>query len=139
VSGLAGVYAPHGRPVDVTLLRKMTAAVAHRGPDGEGYWTDGPAGLGHRISRTTPESLGEKQPLLDESETLCLMLDGRVDNRLVGDGGTPARVAPHVRDRRLVDRQLDRVQDDLRGRLRDLERDGLLAREGERRQVGLEP
>ncbi len=81
MSGLAGVYGLHGRAVDVTLLRKMTAAVAHRGPDGEGHWTDGPAGLGHRISRTTPESLGEKQPLLDESETLCLVLDGRVDNR----------------------------------------------------------
>jgi asparagine synthase (glutamine-hydrolysing) len=81
VSGLAGVYDLHGRAVDITLLRAMTAAVAHRGPDGKGYWTDGPVGLGHRISRTTPESLGEKQPLLDESETLCLVLDGRVDNR----------------------------------------------------------
>jgi len=81
VSGLAGVYSLHGRAVDAGLLRKLTAAVAHRGPDGEGYWTDGPAGLGHRILRTTPESLSEKQPLLDESETLCLALDGRVDNR----------------------------------------------------------
>jgi len=81
VSGLAGVFGLHGRAGDARLLRKLTAAVAHRGPDGEGYWTDGPVGLGHRISRTTPESLSEKQPLLDDSETLCLVLDGRVDNR----------------------------------------------------------
>ena len=59
--------------------------------------------------------------------------------RLVEEGRTPAGVAPRVRDRRLVDRELDRVQDDLRRRLRDLERDRLRAREGERRQVGLEP
>ena len=81
MSGLAGVFGLHGRAVDAKLLRKLTAAVAHRGPDGEGYWSDGPVGLGHRISRTTPESLSEKQPLLDERETLCLILDGRVDNR----------------------------------------------------------
>src|SRR5262249_58710734 len=81
VSGLAGVFGLHGRAVDTRLLRKLTAAVAHRGPDGEGYWADGHVGLGHRISRTTPESLSEKQPLLDESESLCLILDGRVDNR----------------------------------------------------------
>jgi asparagine synthase (glutamine-hydrolysing) len=81
VSGLAGVYGLDGRPVDVALLRRLIAAVAHRGPDGEGCWTDGAIGLGHRISRTTPESLAEKQPLLDESGALCLALDGRVDNR----------------------------------------------------------
>ena len=81
MSGLAGVYGLDGRPLDRALLRRMTEAVAHRGPDGEGIWSDGPIGLGHRSSRTTPESLGEKQPLLDESGTLCLVLDGRVDNR----------------------------------------------------------
>ena len=81
MSGLAGVFGLHGRAVDARLLRKLTAAVAHRGPDGESYWTDGPVGLGHRISRTTPESLSEKQPLLDDGEMLCLVLDGRVDNR----------------------------------------------------------
>ncbi len=81
MSGVAGVYCLDGRPVDPTLLRRLTETVAHRGPDGEGYWTDGPVGLGHRISRTTPESLGEKQPLLDETGALCLVLDGRVDNR----------------------------------------------------------
>jgi asparagine synthase (glutamine-hydrolysing) len=81
VSGLAGVYRLDGRPVDVSLLKRLLAAVAHRGPDGEGCWTDGPIGLGHRIFCTTPESLAEKQPLLDESGALCLALDGRIDNR----------------------------------------------------------
>ncbi len=81
MSGLAVVFGLSGRPVDARLLRQLTTAVAHRGPDGDGYWTDGPAGLGHRLSRTTPESLSEKQPLLDERESLCLVLDGRVDNR----------------------------------------------------------
>jgi asparagine synthase (glutamine-hydrolysing) len=30
---------------------------------------------------TTPESLAEKQPLSNSSQSLCLTLDGRIDNR----------------------------------------------------------
>src|SRR5262245_41562128 len=59
----------------------MITAVAHRGQDSEGAWSDGPVALAHCAGRTTPESLGEKQPLLDETGAICLALDGRVDNR----------------------------------------------------------
>lgn len=81
MSGLVGVYHLDGRPVDVALLRRMTAVIAHRGPDGAGHWIDGPVGLGHAALRATPESLRETQPLADETGALCLALDGRVDNR----------------------------------------------------------
>ena len=81
MSGLAGVYCLDGRPADVGLLRRMIAAVAHRGPDGEGDWSDGPVALAQCAGHTTPESFGEKQPLVDETGVLCLALDGRVDNR----------------------------------------------------------
>jgi asparagine synthase (glutamine-hydrolysing) len=59
----------------------MTDIIAHWGPDGAEHWIDGPVGLGHRMLCTTPESLQEKQPFLDEASNLCLTLDGRVDNR----------------------------------------------------------
>ena len=36
----------HRRPR--SLLKRMTDALAHRGPDGEGFYTDGGLGLGHR-------------------------------------------------------------------------------------------
>ncbi len=81
MSGIAGIYNLDGRPVDPELLRRMTGAIAHRGPDGEGHWTSGAVGLGQRMLHTTPESLRERQPLLDETGNLCLVLDGRVDNR----------------------------------------------------------
>jgi len=81
VSGIAGIFNLDGRPVDPALLTRMTDVIAHRGPDGAGQWIDGSVGLGHRMLHTTPESLYEKQPLIDETGNLCLVLDGRVDNR----------------------------------------------------------
>ena len=81
MSGIAGIVHLDGSPIDAGVLQRMTEAAAHRGPDGAGTWADGPAGLGHRMFRTTPEALEERQPLCDESGRVCLVLDGRVDNR----------------------------------------------------------
>lgn len=81
MSGLAGVFHVDGRPADPALLARMTASLAHRGPDGEGQWIDGPIGLGHRLLATTPESVSEKQPASDEVGECRLVWDGRLDNR----------------------------------------------------------
>lgn len=81
MSGIAGIVHLDRSPIDARTLQRMTDAMAHRGPDGAGTWVDGPAGLGHRMLRTTPEALHERQPLCDESGQVCLVLDGRVDNR----------------------------------------------------------
>jgi asparagine synthase (glutamine-hydrolysing) len=81
MSGIAGIYNLDKAPADPALLRRMIERMAHRGPDGRGYWIEGPVGLGHAMLQTTPESLHEKQPLLHERGTLCLTFDGRVDNR----------------------------------------------------------
>ncbi len=81
MSGLAGIYNLDGAPVDLALLERMTAAIAHRGPDGIHQWADGPVAMGHCMLQTTPESVYERQPLTDESGNLCLTMDGRVDDR----------------------------------------------------------
>ena len=46
--GIAGILHRGDTPVCEAALRKMTDAVAHRGPDGEGHFVEGPLGLGHR-------------------------------------------------------------------------------------------
>ena len=46
--GVTGVLQLDGAPVDPAVLRRMTDAIAHRGPDAEGVWSDGPIGLGNR-------------------------------------------------------------------------------------------
>jgi asparagine synthase (glutamine-hydrolysing) len=81
MSGLAGVYHLDGKPVDPALLKRMTDRVAHRGPDASNCWVEGPVGIGQTMLQTTLESLSERQPWLDESGTICLALDGRIDNR----------------------------------------------------------
>jgi len=81
MSGITGLYNLDGRPATDPILRRMTAAVAHRGPDGIRHWLAGPVGFGHLLLQTTPESAHEKQPLTNEDSALCLVVDGRIDNR----------------------------------------------------------
>ena len=63
MSGIAGIIHFDGAPVQPGSVRKMTAAMAHRGPDGIRHWLKGAVGLGQCMFRTTPESLEEIQPL----------------------------------------------------------------------------
>lgn len=81
MSGFAAIHNLDGRPVDRDLLTRMINAVPHRGPDGIHVWTNGSVGFGHAMLCTTPESLHETQPLIDDQAGLVLVLDGRVDNR----------------------------------------------------------
>jgi len=52
-----------------------------RGPDREAHYFRGSIGLGHCMLATTPESLAEEEPLVDDARNLCLTFDGRIDNR----------------------------------------------------------
>ena len=81
MSGLAGIYHLDGRPADPALLQRMIHRLAHRGPDASDYWIKGSVGIGHVMLQTTSESLDERQPWTDETGTLCLAFDGRIDNR----------------------------------------------------------
>ena len=46
--GVAGFWHFAKRPMDGAPLRRMTRALAHRGPDAEGYYEAPGIGLGHR-------------------------------------------------------------------------------------------
>ena len=88
MSGIAGILHRSGRPVDRETLIRMTDRLAHRGPDGAGHWDSGPVGLGSRFFWTTPESVGEKQPIQDPSGQFVIVFDGRLDNRDEVQGGS---------------------------------------------------
>jgi len=80
MSGIAGIYHLDGRPVDLSLLTRMTDVIAHRGPDGAGLWVQGAVGFACQLLRVTPESASETQPLTHSSGAV-LVFDGRLDNR----------------------------------------------------------
>jgi len=80
MSGIAGIWNLDGRPVERALLARLSATLAHRGPDGERLWVEREFGLASQQSRVTPESFGEIQPLVSPSGT-GVVFDGRLDNR----------------------------------------------------------
>ena len=81
VSAIVGIYYFDGRPIDHLNLEEMMARVAHRGADAVGVWGQGEIGLGNRLLWTTPESLKEKLPRLNQAGELVLTADARLDNR----------------------------------------------------------
>jgi len=78
--GIAGIINSDGRPVDKDLLRRMTDAIAHRGPDGEGFYTSGCIGLGHRRLAVIDLSESASQPMLTHDERYVLSYNGEIFN-----------------------------------------------------------
>lgn len=81
MSGIMGIYYLDNRPVDREDLGLMIEVLAHRGPDNADIWVNGSVGFGHRMLWTTPESLLEKLPLVNQTGDLVITADCRIDNR----------------------------------------------------------
>jgi asparagine synthase (glutamine-hydrolysing) len=78
--GLTGILNLNGEPVTPVLLRRMTDVLAHRGPDGEGFYTDGCLGLGHRRLAIIDLSPAGHQPMLSPDGRYALSYNGEVYN-----------------------------------------------------------
>src|SRR5437867_9182800 len=78
--GIAGVCNLNGDPVAVGLLKRMTDAIAHRGPDGEGSFTDGSVGLGHRRLAVIDLTPAGHQPMTNETGDMVLTYNGEIYN-----------------------------------------------------------
>jgi asparagine synthase (glutamine-hydrolysing) len=73
--GIAGFWGPP----DAALLATMTARIAHRGPDGEGFFEHPQASLGHRrLAIIDPE--GGHQPVGTDDRRVQLTYNGEVYN-----------------------------------------------------------
>jgi asparagine synthase (glutamine-hydrolysing) len=66
-------------PVEPVHLANMTRALQHRGPDDEGFYLDGPVGLGHRRLAIIDLATG-KQPLANEDGTIWVVCNGEIYN-----------------------------------------------------------
>lgn len=59
----------------------MTRALGPWGRDGEGTWSDGPVGFGHRLMISTAQDRWEDQPVRQAGTGHVLVADARIDNR----------------------------------------------------------
>ena len=62
-----------------SVLRKMTDAIAHRGPDDAGYYSDEHARLGHRRLSIIDLAAGH-QPMTNEDSRLWIVYNGEIFN-----------------------------------------------------------
>ena len=79
--GICGIYNyKTSVPVHAEQVEKMYQVMKHRGPDGNGSFTDGPLGLGHcRLSILDTSSRGG-QPMKSEDGSIVIVFNGEIYN-----------------------------------------------------------
>jgi asparagine synthase (glutamine-hydrolysing) len=65
---------------DREVLQRMTARLARRGPDHEGFYSDGALAFGHRRLAIIDLSAVADQPMVDEDLRLSLVFNGTIYN-----------------------------------------------------------
>lgn len=78
--GIAGLYDLHGRPAATAVVQRMTDAIAHRGPDGEGVWVEGACALGHRRLAIIDLSDAGRQPMSTPDGRYVITYNGELYN-----------------------------------------------------------
>jgi asparagine synthase (glutamine-hydrolysing) len=65
--------------VDLDLIEAMTAALAHRGPDGKGTYIHGPIAMGHTRLSIIDLATGD-QPIYNEDRSVAIVFNGEIYN-----------------------------------------------------------
>ncbi|MDD3905515.1 MAG: asparagine synthase (glutamine-hydrolyzing) [Candidatus Omnitrophica bacterium] len=78
--GITGIFNINGMNIEAPALRRMNAALSHRGPDDEGYFTDRDIGLGHKRLSIIDLSSAARQPISNENGTMWLVYNGEIYN-----------------------------------------------------------
>lgn len=77
--GICGFYSP-AKLFSKPDLEKMAAALAHRGPDAEGFFMDEISGLGHRRLSIIDLSIAANQPMYSTDRRYVISYNGEVYN-----------------------------------------------------------
>lgn len=78
--GIAGLINLNGEVVSPATLKRMTDAIEHRGPDGEGQWVEGNVGIGHRRLAIIDLSESAHQPMQSRDGSYILSYNGEIYN-----------------------------------------------------------
>jgi asparagine synthase (glutamine-hydrolysing) len=93
--GIAGYISPASFAPEVLVA--MTRSLAHRGPDADGFWSAGPAHLGHR-RLSVIDIEGSRQPMATADGDVVVVFNGEIYNFMalraeLADGGYVFRTA----------------------------------------------
>jgi asparagine synthase (glutamine-hydrolysing) len=77
--GICGVLALDDARPDVTLVRQMADSLVHRGPDGDGFYSDRVIALGHRRLSIIDLATGN-QPIFNEDQSIAIVFNGEIYN-----------------------------------------------------------
>jgi asparagine synthase (glutamine-hydrolysing) len=77
--GIAGLISVAPIPLGDCLLRAMAGAIAHRGPDADGFWTAPGVGLAHR-RLSIIDLAGGDQPIGNEDGSVQVVFNGEIYN-----------------------------------------------------------
>ncbi len=78
--GIAGILEFNNSHPNDLVIRKMTRALAHRGPDAEGTWIENETALGHRRLSIIDLSSAANQPFADNSGRYIIVFNGEIYN-----------------------------------------------------------
>jgi asparagine synthase (glutamine-hydrolysing) len=78
--GITGYINLDGKPADASIVRSMSQAIAHRGPDSDGLWTNAAVGLGHRRLAIVDLSPGGHQPMATPDGRYVITYNGEIYN-----------------------------------------------------------
>lgn len=62
------------------MVERMTSTLVHRGPDGSGFWYEGPVGFGFRRLAILDLSPAGNQPMVSREGDLVLVFNGEIFN-----------------------------------------------------------
>jgi asparagine synthase (glutamine-hydrolysing) len=77
--GICGAVHFDGKPITQALLKGMNDSIAHRGPNGEGYYCDAHIGLAMR-RLSIIDLAGSDQPLYNEDMSIAVIFNGEIFN-----------------------------------------------------------
>lgn len=77
--GICGIVDFDGRPIEPSLIRRMSNVLTHRGPDGEGFYVSDRVALGARRLAIIDVAAG-RQPLTNEDGTVWVAYNGEIYN-----------------------------------------------------------
>jgi asparagine synthase (glutamine-hydrolysing) len=78
--GITGYINLNGEAASPVILQRMTDAIIHRGPDGEGHWIEENVALGHRRLAIIDLSPAGNQPMISANSRYVLSYNGEIYN-----------------------------------------------------------